>query len=174
VFNFIKNCQDTNFQNPDCMKLRNECQDHDKAMVNPEGEDPCSMSTDPVVIKNIILPCESTAKPVGPDTDPCNVKITATGYDPCNSPDPNSPYAGNAMTDPDAGPQGPKDGCPMTILTLPFSDLGTTAGPCPQDPQTGIIKIGCPLTDPNAGTPPVGPGPGPEAVSNENPMARDK
>jgi hypothetical protein len=174
AFNFIKNCQDKNFQSPDCMKLKSECQGHDKAMVNPEGEDPCSMNTEPVVIKNIILPCETTAKPVGPDTDPCNVKITATGYDPCNSADPNSPYAGSAMTDPDAGPQAPNQGCPMTILTLPFSDLGTTTGPCPPDPQTGIIKIGCPLTDPNAGTPPIGPEPGPEDVSNEYPMVPGK
>jgi hypothetical protein len=168
AFEFIKSCQDSNFQSPDCMKLKSECQGSANAMVNPEGENPCSMNTDPVAIKNIVLPCESTAKPVGPDTDPCNITITATGYDPCNSRDPHSPYASTEMTDPGAGPQAPKKGCAMTVLTLPYSDLGNT-GPCPPDPETGEIKQGCSLSDPNLNPPPVGPGPGPEQVSNLGP-----
>jgi hypothetical protein len=152
---YIKHCQDTNYKSVDCQKLKEGCEGFDPtiAMVNPEGGDPCGINTDKIDTKELVLPCETIAKPVGPGTDPCLKTFTVTGYDPCSSSDPTSHYA---MRDPDADPQAPKKGCPITVMSLPFFDLETPGIPCPPD-EDGTIKRDCTISPP--GSNPSGPGP---------------
>lgn len=132
----MKHCQETNFKSPDCQKIK--CGGDSTIELTSGDEDDCGINVDPQSVKNILLPCDTTNKPVGADMDPCKVIITATGFDQCE--DPNAPIE---MHDPGAGPQQPQKGCPVTVVSLPASVLGIgTTGPCPPS-ESGVITTGC-------------------------------
>jgi len=144
AFAFMQHCQETNFKSVDCQKFKKGCEVFDStiamnSMVNPEGGDPCGMNTDPIDIKNIVLPCETTARPVDPDTNPCEVAFSTTRFDPCNSPDRHAPVAN---INPEGGPPEAKPGCPMTVIHLEGSELIKAVDVCPPD-ESGIIRTGC-------------------------------
>jgi hypothetical protein len=170
----VKNCEGKEVTTKECAQITKGCEGFDPTIALTDGDYSCKEEkVDPKKVKAIAtLICMQDKHPVEGE-DPCKPKITG---DPCQTPDdkkyttPSVPSTGNTKGlgscitaksfDPCSSTIALRDEpCPITEITLPFSDLGQP-GVCIPDEVTGIPKP-CTSTDNNPGPQPKGPQPEP-------------
>jgi hypothetical protein len=170
----LNSCKDKRITNGECVRITKGCAGFDPTIALTTGEDSCKEDKiDPSKVKRIaMMICMQDKKPV-PGEEACTPKVTG---DPCKSADdktvttPSIPDTGNSKGlgscisaqkfDPCNSPIALREeSCPVTEITLPFSDLGQP-GVCVPDVITGIPKL-CTSTSPSS-SPPQPKGPQPE------------